>query len=60
MSIVILLPKDSGSPKIPRIRMINTYELDYNLILKYFWPKYVIHLAEKISWDTIKREAEKQ
>ena len=26
--------KDSGRPKIHRLRMINTYESEYNLILK--------------------------
>lgn len=47
ISIVILLSKDFGSPKVHRIRLINTYESDYNLILKYFWPKYGIQLAKK-------------
>ena len=35
-SIVILIPKDKGKPKIHRLRIINTYESEYNLILKYF------------------------
>ena len=35
-SIVLLLPKDKGQPKINRLRIINTYESEYNLILKYF------------------------
>ena len=38
-SIVLLLSKDKGQPKIHRLRIINTYESEYNLILKYFWPK---------------------
>ena len=38
-SIVLLLPKDKGQPKIHRLRIINTYESEYNLIFKYFWPK---------------------
>ena len=38
-SIVILIPKDKGTPKMHRLRIINTYESEYNLILKYFWPK---------------------
>ena len=31
--------KDCGKPRIHRIRLINTYESAYNLILKYFWLK---------------------
>ena len=38
-SIVLLLPKVKGQPKIHRLRIINTYESEYNLILKYFWPR---------------------
>ena len=29
-SIVLLFPKDSGRPKIHRLRMINMYESEYN------------------------------
>ena len=36
LCIVILLPKDQGKPKVHRLRIINTYENDYNLILKFF------------------------
>ena len=36
VSIVILIPKDSGQPKNHRLRIINIYEVDYNLVLKYF------------------------
>ena len=49
-SIVILLPKDIGRPKIYRIRIINTYESEYNLVLKYFWPKQGTHKAESNQW----------
>ena len=49
-SIVILLPKDIGRPKIHRLRIINTYESEYNLILKYFWPKQGMHKAEANNW----------
>ena len=35
-SIVILLPKDSGQPKIHRLRIIHTYESEYNLISEIF------------------------
>ena len=47
MSIVILVFKDKTKPKIHRLRIINTYESEYNLILKYFWPKEGINKAEK-------------
>ena len=50
LSIVILLPKDKGKPKIYRLRIINTYEHDYNLILKLFWPKKGMYQAEKRQW----------
>ena len=50
MSIVILIPKDKGKPKIHRLRIINTYESEYNLILKYFWPKEGMNKAEKNKW----------
>ena len=50
LSIVILLPKDQGKPKIHRLRIINTYETDYNLILKFFWPKEGMYQAEKQQW----------
>lgn len=36
VSVVIMLPKDLGRPKIHRVRIINTYESDYNLIRNYF------------------------
>ena len=49
-SIVILLPKDSGQPKIHRLRIINTYESEYNLILKYFWANKGMRIAEKKEW----------
>ena len=34
VSIVVLIPKDSGQPKINRLRIINTFEADYKLVLK--------------------------
>ena len=46
-SIVLLLPKDKGQPKIHRLRIINTYDSEYNLILKYFWPKKSTQKAEE-------------
>ena len=50
ISIVILIPKDKGKPKIHRLRIINTYESKYNLILKFFWPKVGMEKAEKNNW----------
>ena len=50
VSIVILTPKDSGQPKIHRLRIINTYEADYNLVLNSFWPKQGMKKAEKNKW----------
>jgi len=50
VSIVILIPKDAGKSKINRLRIMNTYESDYNLILKHFWPKVGTHKAENNKW----------
>ena len=33
------LPKDSEQSKRHRLKIINTYEADYKLVLKYFRPK---------------------
>ena len=49
-SIVILPPKYIGRPKIRRLRLINTYESECNLILKYFWPKKGLQKAEENQW----------
>ena len=49
-SIVVLLPKDIGRPKIHRLRIINTYKSEYNLVLKYFWSKQGMHKAESNQW----------
>ena len=49
-SIVILLPKDEGRPQLHRLRIINTYESEYNIILKYFWPKQGMKKVEKNNW----------
>ena len=48
--IAVLLPKDTEIPKIHRLRIINTYEYEYNLVLKYFWPKQGMHKAESNQW----------
>ena len=48
--IVTLIPKDKGNPRIHRLRIINTYESEYNLILKYFCPKVEMKKVEKNKW----------
>lgn len=45
--ITILLPKDSGTPKIHRLRPLNIYEADLNLTLK-------IILARRLLWKVEK------
>ena len=37
-------------PPIHRLCIINTYESEYNLVLKYFWPKQGIEKAEVNLW----------
>ena len=49
-SIVLLLPKDKGRPKIHRLRIINAYESEHNLILNYFWPKKGMQKVEENNW----------
>ena len=39
-----------GQPKVHRLRIINTYESEYNLILKYFWPKKRMQKVEERNW----------
>ena len=49
-SIVILIPKDEGRPQIHRLYIVNTYESEYNLVLKYFWPKQGLKKVEENHW----------
>ena len=59
LSLVIILPKDPVRPRIHRIRLINTYESDYNMVLKFFWPKEGLKmLKNKNGWGLIKLEVE--
>ena len=46
-SIVILLHRN---PQIYRLRIINTYESEYNLVLKYFWSKQGMKKSESNQW----------
>ena len=38
-SIVIMIENIFNNPRINKLRIINIYEIDYNLIQKFFWPK---------------------
>ena len=46
-SEVIMIEKEKNNPRINRLRVINKYEADYNLILKSFWPHQATHNAER-------------
>ena len=50
LSLVIILPKDSGRPRIHRIRLINTYESDYDMVLKLCWPNNGLKNTEEQKW----------
>ena len=43
----IMQEKIIGNNRLPKLRRINKYESEYNLILKYFWP----HQASKLEGD---------
>ena len=47
---MILIPKDEGRPQVYRLRIINTYESEYNLLLKYFWSKQGMKKTEATHW----------
>jgi len=38
-SLVVMIEKIPSVSRINKLRVLNIYEADYNLILKYFWPK---------------------
>ena len=44
---MILLPKNTSKPNIHRLRLINTYEADYNFILKFFLTQKEMDRAER-------------
>ena len=46
-SEVIMLPKDTDNIQINRLRVINKYEADFNLVLKYFRPHTAIRKVDK-------------
>ena len=39
LSEVIMIQKELNNPKINRLRVLNKYETDLNLVFKYFWPR---------------------
>ena len=39
LSEVIMIQKEIDNPRINRNRVLNKYEADFNLILKFFWPR---------------------
>ena len=47
-SEVIMIPKEPNNIQINRLRLINLYEADYNLVLKFFWPHKTTKLADKL------------
>lgn len=50
ISIFLLLNKDSSRPNIHWIRIINTYESEYNIIIKYVWAKKGMEKVENNNW----------
>ena len=45
-AIGVLLEKDPGRPSINRLRVIHLFEADYNLFLKIFWARRLVHRGE--------------
>ena len=42
-----MIPKLQNNPQINRLRVINKFEVDFNLMLKLFWPKAASRQAER-------------
>ena len=42
-----MIEKERNNVQINRLRIINLYEADYNLILKFFWPHKATHQSEQ-------------
>ena len=45
-SIVVMIENIPNTPRINKLRIINIYEADYNLLQKFFWPKLSTQHAE--------------
>ena len=43
-----MIPKEPNNIQINCLRLINLYEADYNLVLKFFWPHKATKLADKL------------
>lgn len=43
-----MIPKEPNNIQINRLRLINLYEGDYNLVLKFFWSHKATKLADKL------------
>ena len=41
-----MFEKEKNNSKINRLRIIDKYEADYNLLLKLYWPKITNNIAE--------------
>lgn len=37
-STIVMIEKIPATPRINKLRIVNIYEANYNLLLKYFWP----------------------
>ena len=42
-----MIEKEKVKSKINRLRIIDKYEADYNLVLKLYWPKITNQTAKK-------------
>ena len=42
-----MFEKEQGNSKINRLRIIDKFETDYNLLLKLYWPKITNNITEK-------------
>ena len=42
-----MLPKDDGTPKVERLRVIQLFEADYNFVLRAVWGRRIVWSAQK-------------
>ncbi|KAI2496067.1 hypothetical protein MHU86_18439 [Fragilaria crotonensis] len=47
-AVNVMIEKDSGSPKINRLRIIHLFEADYNLFLKIMWGSRLVRQAVRL------------
>ena len=60
ISEIIMIQKQSNSPQINKLRVLNKLEADYNLFLKYHWTNQTtpyINLLGENQWDTRPRRS---